>query len=147
MNMPCFWLKLKSGKVAMTPINAHCMNSTCCCPNGENMELTDFRYAGDALGVQGKIWNHFSQKFSEGQNVDVISGETWNGLARLLANEDLHDVMRRQQIWDFIFVTTIILPSVPLSEKKVICPDIATLSRWHRDFKVVFSVQCFVNCF
>jgi hypothetical protein len=66
-------IKIGNGETVSHKINAHCMNVTCCCSSGEDMELTSFVYSGEALGVQGKIWKMFTQKITEGREANVTS--------------------------------------------------------------------------
>jgi hypothetical protein len=47
-------------------VDAHCMNISCSCSNGESMYLTDFYFDKQAIiAHQSKIWDYFETKFSE----------------------------------------------------------------------------------
>lgn len=67
-------MKFLSGKAGLTcekRINAHCMNSMCCCSSGESMTLTKFYFDEPALGVQGRVWNFLDKKFQTGRKAKV----------------------------------------------------------------------------
>jgi len=60
-----------SGETRAKRINAHCMNSMCCCSEGESMTLTKFYFDESVLGIQGKVWDFLNDKISAGRNAPV----------------------------------------------------------------------------
>jgi len=59
------------GDICEKRINAHCMNSMCCCSAGESMTLTNFYFDEPVLGIQGKVWSFLNNKIAEGRNAPV----------------------------------------------------------------------------
>jgi hypothetical protein len=59
-----YMLTIPPGGVAAKVMMAYCMNVTCSCSAGENMELTEFYFdTSHVLDSQGNVWDHFESCF------------------------------------------------------------------------------------
>jgi len=55
------------GQVSMK-LFAHCMNLSCACSNGNEMQLTEFYFDDvEVLKMQGRVWRHFETAFNNPQ--------------------------------------------------------------------------------
>jgi hypothetical protein len=64
-----YTIRIPAGEVTSKKMMAFCMNKTCACARGNQMELTEF-YCDDAdiLASQGDVWKHFQSTFAGGKS-------------------------------------------------------------------------------
>lgn len=66
---------LPPGGSATKLVSSFCMNLSCSCPSGNDMNLTDFWFDGPQLCSQGMIWDHFEGCFAREEEAPAGDGD------------------------------------------------------------------------